>query len=73
MEKKITRTMQGTMWTFMHNDYPPVTGFNLTADEVLNLLSDGYTLADKTVGNFKLSVPETTFIAAADIEEVKGE
>lgn len=72
MEKKITRTMTGTFYAFTHNDYPPVTGFNLTADEVLNLLSDGYELANKTTGNFKLSVPEATFIAAADIEEVKG-
>lgn len=73
MEKKITRTMNGTYYVFKHNDYPDVTGFNLSGDEVLNLLADGYTLAEQKKGNFKLSVNESTFIAAAEVVEIKGE
>lgn len=68
MKRKITRTMKGTYYVFNHNEYPDVKGFNLTADEVLNLLADGYTLKKQTKGEFKLSMDEDKFIAMADIE-----
>lgn len=70
MEKTITRTMNGTYYVFKHEDYPDVTGFNLNADEVLKLLYDGYTLAEQKKGKFKLSVSESMFIAAAEVEEI---